>query len=136
MCFSAIQKVPDPKTTVTQIVSIIVNIYTNEPGRPAPEIKKDVVVIMDGSGSVPIDQFDKGKQAIKHMMLMEEEYGHDTKFAAITFSSNANRNFPFLSIEEAGMAIEKIQYPDGKTNTQAALIEARKLFEDHGQTSG
>ena len=136
MCFSAIQKVPEPETIVPQILGIVLGIGINDPGRPAPEIKKDVIIIMDGSGSVAGDQFDKGKQAIKHMMDMEEEHGQDTKFAAITFSSGATCNFTFLSIEEAGIAIGRIRHPDGDTNTQAALVKARSLFEGHEQISG
>ena len=91
---------------------------------------------MDGSGSIPSDQFQKGNQAIKHLIEMEEESEHDTRFAAVTYSDSASVNFSFLSLEEAGTKILKIHHPGGQTNTQAALALARKLFEDPGQHSG
>ncbi|XP_068685400.1 cartilage matrix protein-like [Montipora foliosa] len=136
----AIQKVPEPEETVEKIGFMIsIRIDLRRPGKPSlpePKIKRDVVVIMDGSGSIPSDQFQKGNQAIKHLIEMEEESEHDTRFAAVTYSDSASVKFSFLSLEEAGNKILKIHHPGGQTNTQAALVEARKLFEDPGKSSG
>ena len=112
------------------------NINLDKPSSLAPQTKKNIVVLMDGSGSIANDQFDKGKQAIKHMMEIEKERGRDTKFAVVTYSDNANVNFSFLPLDEAANEIEKIYHPDGSTNTQAALVEARKLFEAHERRLG
>lgn len=138
----AIQIVPEPEETVEKVICYMVCIkiglhgHHGKPPPSEPKIKRDVVVIMDGSGSIPSDQFQKGNQAIKHLIEMEEESEHDTRFAAVTYSDSASVNFSFLSLEEAGNKILKIHHPGGQTNTQAALALARKLFEDPGQHSG
>ena len=57
--------------------------------------------------------------------------GYDSKYAAVTFSSTATVNFKFLPYSSAASKITTIPYPNGYTNTQAGLAEAKKLFDDH-----
>lgn len=114
----------------------MVDFNITEPSPSEPKIKKDIVVIMDGSDSISPEQFKKGNQALKHLIEMEEENGHDTKFAAVTYSNSATVNFSFLPLKEAANEILKIHHPGGQTNTQAALVEARKLFQDPLRRSG
>ena len=90
----------------------------------------DVVVVMDGSGSIPPCEFAKGKEALKHLMDTLHKDGHDSKYAAVTFSTTATVNFKFLPYSTAASRITTISYPGGATNTQAGLAEAKKLFDD------
>ena len=85
---------------------------------------------MDGSASVGSDEFEKGKIALKHMIELESELKSDTKYAAVTFSTEATVNFKFLPYSTAANEIMKNSYPKGDTNTQEGLAEAKKLFDD------
>ena len=55
---------------------------------------------------------------------------YDSKYAAVTFSTTATVNFKFLPNSLAASKLTRIPYPDGSTNTQAGLAEAKKLFDD------
>ena len=92
-------------------------------------ILEDVVIVMDGSESIPICNFNNVKKGLRHMMLLAKyNRVYDTKYAAVTFGSSATVNFKFLPFASAAKRIMRIPYPDGATNTQAGLEEARKLF--------
>ena len=92
----------------------------------------DNVIVMDGSGSVGNCEFERGKAAIKNMMksanavAVKEKF--DEKYAAVTFSDSARVTFKFLPYSTAEQNLSMIQFPNGFTNTQAGLAEARKLF--------
>ena len=60
--------------------------------------------------------------------LHKPEY--DSKYAAVTFGTTATVNFNFLPYSSAASKLTRIPYPDGSTNTQAGLAEAKKLFDD------
>ena len=90
----------------------------------------DTVMVLDGSGSVPRCDFSKAKEALKHMMSTLHNRQYDSKFAAVTFSSTATVSFKFLPYSSAANRITTISYPGGSTNTQAALLEAKNLFDD------
>ena len=69
------------------------------------------------------------KKGLSHVMLLAKHNPlYDTKYAAVTFASSATVNFKFLPWPYAARKIMTIPYPDGATNTQAGLEEARKLF--------
>lgn len=89
----------------------------------------DVVVVMDGSGSVGSCEFKKGKKALYYLLGMKHEKA-DLKFAAVTFSNSARVNFKFLPFSSGASELQKVSYPSGMTNTQAGLTEAKKLFDD------
>jgi len=91
---------------------------------------EDIVVVMDGSGSVDKCEFNKGKKALKHMMSLASVGGSDSNYVAVTFASSVDVNFKFLPYSKAAMEITKIPYPGGSTNTHAGLTEAKKLFDD------
>ena len=91
---------------------------------------EDIVVVMDGSGSVGRCEFDKGKTALSNMMELASATGISTKYAAVTFASSAKVEFKFEPYATAGNKIKGIHYPNGATNTQAGLTEAKKLFDD------
>ncbi len=91
---------------------------------------EDVVIVLDGSGSVGSCEFKRAKEALKHMMTTLSKPGYDSKFAAVTFSDTATVNFKFLPSHLAASEITKISYPSGMTHTQAALLEAKRLFGD------
>ncbi len=103
---------------------------------PRPRLRRatiieDVVVVLDGSGSIGGCEFDKAKQALKNMLDLGSEAGFDNRFAAVTFGTDATTNFNFVANPEAGKKIRQIPYPDGgSTNTQAGLKKAKSLFED------
>ena len=91
---------------------------------------EDIVVVMDGSGSIGRCEFDKGKIALSNMMELASASGISTNYAAITFANSAKVEFQFKPYTEAGNKIKDIQYPGGGTNTQAGLTGAKKLFDD------
>ena len=90
----------------------------------------DTVLILDGSGSVPRCDFSKAKEALRHMMTTLRNPQYDSKFAAVTFSSRATVSFQFLPYSSAANRITTIPYPGGMTNTQEALLEAKRLFDN------
>lgn len=85
---------------------------------------------MDGSGSIGYNEFQKGKRAVKCIMKLDDPTKVDARYAAVTFSTSATVNFQFIKQSSALNAIMQIPFPDGWTNTQAGLAEAKKLFED------
>ena len=85
---------------------------------------------MDGSESVGRCEFGKARKAITYMMALANRIGTDTTFAAVTFATSANIKFKLLPYATAANEIMKISFPDGATNTQAGLMEAKKLFDD------
>ena len=96
-------------------------------------IIEDIVIVMDGSGSVGYCEFKKGKEALKHMMkTLHNPRIAVSKFAAVTFASTVTVNFKFLPYLTAASKITNIPYPSGMTNTQAGLAEAKRLFDDPG----
>ena len=85
---------------------------------------------MDGSGSVPRCEFEKGKKALQHMIGFANTTETDVKYAAVTFASSVTVNFKFLPYSSAANGIQQVPYTGGSTNTQAGLTEAKKLFDD------
>ena len=95
---------------------------------------EDIVIVMDGSGSVGECEFGNGKKAMKNLM----EYAQpntDTKYAVVTFGSGVRRDFNFLPQSVAAARISNVQFPGGWTNTQAGLAEALKLMKQGKSTS-
>ncbi|XP_073228239.1 collagen alpha-1(VI) chain-like [Porites lutea] len=94
---------------------------------------------MDGSGSVGVCEFQRGKAAIKNMMKSANAVAvknkYDEKYAAVTFSTSARVNFKFLPYSTAEQKLSMVQFPNGLSNTQAGLAEAMKLFVE-SLTSG
>ena len=98
--------------------------------RKRSTVTEDIVIVLDGSGSVDSCDFKKAKEALKHMMKTAHNPSYDTKYAAVTFDTSAAVNFKFLPYSSAASQITRISYPGGMTNTQAGLAEAKKLFDD------
>ena len=106
---------------------------TNTRGkRQASTLLIDNVIVMDGSGSVGNCEFQRGKAAIKNLMKSANAVAvkkkYDEKYAAVTFANSAKVNFKFLPYSTADQRLTMVQFPNGLTNTQAGLAEARKLF--------
>ena len=122
------QPVPSPDVTATKLMTNLLG-YSSK--RKRSTISEDVLIVMDGSGSVGRCEFMKGIRAIKYMMQTAHNPSYDTKYAAVTFGSSATVNFNFLPYSSAANEIMKISYPGaGSTNAQAGLAEAKKLFDD------
>ena len=83
----------------------------------------DVVFIIDDSGSIPSDQFNKGLSAIR---LLIGDASPGTKFAAIKFSNKAHLLFNFVSPDQAKKKLLNVPRNNGMTNTQDALKMARR----------
>ena len=83
----------------------------------------DVVFIIDESGSIPLDQFNKGLSAIR-LLIGDALLG--TKFAAIKFSNKAHLLFNFVSPDQAKTKLLNVAQNRGMTNTQDALKMARR----------
>ena len=94
-------------------------------------LKEDIVVVMDGSGSIGSCEFNKGRIALSNMMeLASASPNINTKYAAVTFANYVMVNFKFLPYHNAANKIKSIPYPRGLTNTQAGLRVAKRLFEN------
>ena len=134
--FVAFQAVPPPQVTAKKLMTNFLHINPGASGRRKRQMMyEDVVIVMDGSGSVRRCEFNKGKKALKHMILLaRENANYDSKYATVTFASSATVNFKFLPSATAANKVMNIRFPNGMTNTQAGLEEAKKLFMD--RTSG
>ena len=106
-----------------KLMSYFLNI---NPRTKRQKVIEDIVVVMDGSGSIGSCEFTKGKKALQIMIGVA--YG--AKVAAVTFASSATVNFNFMPYNLAANKMINIPYPNGGTNTQAGLTEAKKLFDD------
>lgn len=131
--YQAFQSVPSPNVTAKKLITSFLG-YTQSPSvtakRQTLTYTEDIVIVLDGSGSVGLCEFKKGKEALKHMMKTAHNPQYETKYAAVTFSNTATVDFMFLPYVTASGEITKITYPGGSTNTQAGLAEAKKLFVD------
>ena len=137
--YKELQKIPSPRVTAQKILR-------NFMGFGFPSVhsaiakrsfhKEDIVIVMDGSGSVGACEFNEGRKAFIQEIEMCEVKRNGMKpscrQAAVTFSSGAKRNFNFLPPAQATQKLSSISYPGGGTNTQAGLAEAYKLFTESG----
>ena len=128
----AFQTVPPPSVTANKFMTNFLGMGNMmSPGRRKRSSRhEDVVAVIDGSGSIHLCEFNKGKEALRNLMGKMRKSGYETKYAAVTFSTSARVNFKFLPSSSAANEIMKIPYPGGSTNTQAGLAEAKKLFDD------
>ena len=133
------KKIPSPRVTAQKILT---NFMGFQPrvrltAKRSP-LEEDIVIVMDGSGSVGECEFKQGRKALTQAIEMCEvkRNGNGMKpscqQAAVTFSSGAKRNFNFLPPAQANQKFSSISYPGGGTNTQAGLAEAYKLFTERG----
>ena len=130
--FVAFQAVPSFQVTAKKLMHNFLHIHPGDLLRhKRATIFEDVVILMDGSESIPICKFNNVKEALRHIMVLAKyNPSYDTKYAAVSFGSSATVNFKFLPYPVATRMIMRIPYPNGATNTQAGLEEARKLFAD------
>ena len=97
------------------------------PDFPPPLRFFDVVFIIDDSGSISRDQFNKGLNAIR---LLIGKATRLANFAAIKFSNKATLLFTFVSPGQAMGKLWNVARNPGMTNTQDALKMARNLFQN------
>lgn len=131
--FAEFEVVPEPQVTASKLMTNFLHIRPSMSARRkrGPSYIEDIVLVMDGSGSIGKCEFDKGKKALKYMMrLADKAPGSDTKYAAVTFSNSAQVNFKFLPYATAANKTMALNYPSGMTNTQAGLVKAKQLFDD------
>ena len=126
--FAEFQTVPPARQTANSLMTKFLGLGGNIGKRSLGA--EDIVVVMDGSGSVGSCEFNKGKIALSNMMELASASGISTNYAAVTFATSAKVEFKFKPYTEAGNKIKDIQYPGGGTNTKAGLTEAKKLFDD------
>ena len=127
------QAAPPVRDTATKLLTNFLSIRAKNSLRRRKRSTRieDIVVVLDGSGSVSRCEFGKGKKALKHMMKMaEDDPTAYTNYAAVTFSSSARVNFKFLPYSTAANNMLQISYSGMSTNTQAGLAEAKQLFEE------
>ncbi|XP_032221860.1 uncharacterized protein LOC5520805 [Nematostella vectensis] len=78
----------------------------------------DVVFVLDSSASVGVKDYKNGILALQTLITRAKE---DTRYAGITFSTEANITFYFTDPLDAMKGLGGITYAPGMTNTQAAL---------------
>ena len=125
---------PTKNETATKLVTNFFRIplsYLSQIGRSKRQVtQEDIVVILDRSGSIGDCNYKKAKQALKNMLDIASEMGYDNRYAAVTFATGATTDFNFVANPDAGIKIKNLPYIPGSTNTQAALQEAKRVFED------
>ena len=130
----AFQHVPTENETATKLVTNFFRIplsYLSQIGRSKRQVtQEDIVVILDRSGSIGDCNYKKAKQALKNLLDIASEIGYDNRYAAVTFATDATTDFTFVANPDAGIKIKNLPYIPGSTNTQAALQEAKRVFED------
>ncbi|CAH3179610.1 unnamed protein product [Porites evermanni] len=118
--YQRFQTVPPANKTATKLLTNFLSIPGKlSHGRRNGRISfEDIVVVLDGSGSIGSCEFKKGKKALKHMMKLAENTPNvDTKYAAVSYSTNAVVDFTFLPYSTAANDIMQIRYEGGATNT-------------------
>jgi hypothetical protein len=128
--FLELQNIPSPQQTAHKILANFIGFHPGKVGKRAIT-KEDIVIVMDGSGSVGQCEFSEGPKALTQAIEMceaKEKGSYSCRHAAVTFSSGAIVNFKFLPSAQASQKMSAITYPSGGTNTQAGLAEAEKLF--------
>lgn len=123
--FSGLSNVPLFSVTADKLITSFLRI----PQANTSSVIENIVVVMDGSGSIRSSEFEKGKRALKNMMGIANFTASDARYAAVTFSDSAMINFLFLPHAIAASEITKIPRPGGLTNTYIGLAVAKKLFE-------
>ena len=114
------EEIPSRNETAEKLIKIFFRVSR----RSKRQIElEDIVVIMDGSGSIGNCEFQNAKNASKGLMLFEQP-GIDARYAAVTFASDVRRDFDFLPQLKAAAKISDAKFPGGWTNTQAGLAEA------------
>ena len=127
---SAFETIPPPNVTAKELKTNFLGYHKRAVITKRHAIIEDIVIVLDGSGSIGSCEFKKGKEALRHVMTTAHNPQYDTKYGAVTFADTATVNFKFLPYSSAASEITNISYPGGWTNTQAGLAEAKKLFDD------
>ncbi|XP_032240316.1 uncharacterized protein LOC116619544 isoform X2 [Nematostella vectensis] len=123
---SRLQYVPPAKVTAQKMSEYLFHRHgADRLAKRDVHYPTDVLIIIDSSKSVPERNFTQGLRALQELVF---RFPTDTNFAAITYSTDAQVNFQFVSATKALDQLIQIQYNAGFTNTQAALRKARKMF--------
>jgi hypothetical protein len=120
-----LQKIPPKNVTAKLVITNILRVLPR--GKRGVKLE-DVVVVMDGSGSIGSCEFNNGKKAMKSLMHFEQP-AINAKYAMVTFANGVRRDFNFLPQLDAAAKISGVKFPSGGTNTQAGLAEALNLFK-------
>lgn len=91
--------------------------------------KADIVFILDSSGSVGSENFQKTKEFFKTMVGGFQIGSQNVRMASVTFSTSIHDTFQFGSFNSAyslQQRINTIPYDSGGTNTHLALKYARE----------
>ena len=130
--FAAFQTVPSPSVTANKLMTNLLHIPQKNQKlfkRSPPRIE-DIVIVMDGSGSIGSCEFNKGKMALKNMLGQIDPKKFDGNCAAVTFSNTARVDFKFLPYSTAASKIMEASYPGGGNNIPAGLAQAKHLLFD------
>jgi collagen type VI alpha len=106
---------------------------------PPCEGKMDMVVVLDGSGSVGDKEFDKAKAFVANLL---DTFSNDTNFvrkAFIVFSATSTTLFNLTSGLNATQMRDTVVhagYPGQGTETNAAILAAVRLFENAPNRTG
>ena len=120
-----LQKIPPKNETALKVIT---NIFRIHPGGKRSVKLEDVIILMDGSGSIGECEFNNGKKAMKSLMQYKQS-SINAKYAMVTFANTVRKDFDFLPQLQAATKIDDAKYPSGGTNTQAALAEAINIFK-------
>lgn len=99
--------------------------------------KADIVFILDSSGSVGRQDFEKTKEFFKTMVGGFQIGPNNVRMASVTFSSLVRDTFQFNefnAVESLRKRVLEIPYDSGGTNTHRALQYARVTSFSHARS--
>ncbi|XP_028403415.1 collagen alpha-1(XIV) chain-like, partial [Dendronephthya gigantea] len=122
--------IPTKEETAEKLIENFFEIPASDVAKRRTRTKvEDTVVILDSSGSVGNCEFDKGRTALKDMMMISRD-NYENYYAGVVYSTTATVNFQFLSASEAAKKMDEFSYEGGDTNTADGLSKAYDLIFD------
>lgn len=91
--------------------------------------KVNILFVMDASGSIGRENFKTQTDFVKNL-IQNTKVGEDSYQIGLLLFSNNNQLLSDFSPDQAALlaALDKIAYRGGGTYTNAALLEAKRLF--------
>ena len=100
--------------------------------------KLDLVVLLDGSGSVQEDNFEKSIEFVTN--LFQSYSLKEVRMGFLLFSTGVEKVFDlsdsFGTIEEVKSRVQDVEYPGGSTNTNEGIIRAVSMFRSASPRPG
>jgi len=98
---------------------------------PPRDCPSDIILLVDGSGSIGSDNFAKVKSFLSKLVGRMDIDSGNTRVGLVTFSTNVGSGFnlsAYSTVASVQAAISSLSYLDGQTNTADALAYVRTMM--------